>query len=177
MSDLNLSRIASIAGALGRLPEGQPAYELAKRLGLVTAAHQHPDGRKPFPAKFSTMSDDQLSDAHSWWLSEYGRITELVGALSGQKDLIDTRLKSAQARARSRARSEVPDGDRTPPKNVLDDVADADPAVQDLTEQLAYVKLLLAHATAARTATQTYLSGIDKEIILRTSHMKAGVRG
>jgi hypothetical protein len=47
--------------------------------------------------------------------------------------------------------------------------------VIDLLDKSAYIELLLAHAKAALDATNKYLDGINREVILRTSQMKARI--
>jgi hypothetical protein len=47
--DLQLDRITSLSKALDRVPQGKAAFELARRLGLVSTDHDFPEGREAFP--------------------------------------------------------------------------------------------------------------------------------
>jgi hypothetical protein len=173
--DLQLDRITSLSKALDRVPQGKAAFELARRLGLVSTDHDFPEGREAFPTTLSEHSNDQISDLHAYWLSESGRILELVGQLQGQKKLVDLQMKSAVASARSRARRNWPDDAKKPTQGELNDRAEEDTDVIDLLDKSAYIELLLAHAKAALDATNKYLDGINREVILRTSQMKARI--
>lgn len=175
--DLQLGRINTLTQALERIPQGRDAYELSRRLGLVTPEYAHPEERDRFPAKFSELSPDQLSDLNAYWLSESGRLTELVGSLAGHLKLLGLQEKAARAAARSRARANVEEGARKPTQSELNDLAEEDESVIDLIEKLAYIELLHAQVKATLDATRKYLDGIDKEIILRTSQMKARLLG
>lgn len=177
VANLNLDRIHTTTGALDRIPQGTAALELAKRLGLLTPAHLYPEGREPFPRRVSDLSNDEISDLHAYWLSEAGRLTELVGQINGVKQLMDTQLKAARAGARSRARQNLPEGAKKPTQAELNDLAEEDQAVIDLIGQAAYIDLLQAHAKAALDATKMYLDGLNREVILRTSQMKARILG
>jgi hypothetical protein len=175
--DLQLDRITSLPRALDRVPQGSAAYELAKRLGLAAPSHARPHERPAFPRSVSDLSNDQLSDLHALWVSEAGRIHELVGGLNGQKQLLELQCKVARASTRSRLRREWPEGTKAPTATELNDRAEEDEAVIDLGEKLAYVELLLAHSKGALDATTKYLDGLNREIVLRTAQMKARLLG
>lgn len=179
--DLDISGVKSLASALERTPNGRDAVALATRLGIWTVgAHNNVDERPAFPRNVSEVDADGLSNLLSAWTSEYGRITELVGALNGQIAQLKIRAKGARAAARSRIRKEYAkdlEGDgkavKLPSSTALNDEAEEDPAVIDIDQRLALVELLHAHASAAKEATSQYLASISREIAYRDAQMKA----
>ena len=177
--DFNLDGIASLTGALDRLDQGRSAYDLAKRLGLVTPRHATADERKVFldGRRFSELSHDELSDEHSLWRSELGRLTELVGLLYGNRQILKAKAKSARARARGRIRASLREANEKATATEINDRAEDDPEVISREEELVYLEMLIAQAEAAKEATVSYLEGISREITSRGDQLKGRVFG
>jgi hypothetical protein len=174
--DLNLTGIKTLDQTLARTRNGAAAVELAKRLGIwTTEAHANPRLRPRFPEALSELTPAQLSDLYGHWTGEFGRILELLGAVSAQESLLRIQLKGAQAAARARIRRAQPADAKPLAIAALNDQADEDPVVLDLVEQTALLAVLSAHASAARDATTQYLSTISREIAFRDAQLKARV--
>lgn len=189
---LNLGELRTIRAALSRLPDGNAALDLATYLGLwTTDSHSAPVARKAFKARISDLTADQLSDEMGYWTSEVGRLTEVAGAIAGQRELLKMRVKSAHAAARVRARrsledraseagaAETPEGAparpaRTPARLTqaqINDEAERDPALTDLDTQLGLIELLAAQSRAALEATTQYVTTLSREISWRTARL------
>lgn len=177
--DFNLDGIGTLSGALDRMEQGKAAYELSRRLGLFTPAHASAEARKPFldGRRFSELSPDELSDEHSYWRSEAGRLTEILGLLNGQRSLEKLKVKAARARARSRVRARLREEERKASVSEVNDEAEEDTEVIGAEESFAYLEMLYAHAGAAKEATIGYLDGISREITSRGDQLKARVFG
>jgi hypothetical protein len=173
-TDAPLSSIAALRNALERLPNGTEAVRLMTRLGLWSAeAHRSPGERKSFPARFSNLQPDDLSDLSARIIADAGRVLELCGLLNGIEAQLKMRAKAARAAARSRARREWSADVKAPTRAELDDLAEEDPAVVAVDEQIALLALLLAQATAVREANQMYKEGVSREITYRGAQMSA----
>ena len=173
--DLSLSGVKTLDQALARTRTGVDAVKLAERLGLwSTTAHGRANQRPDFPTRISELTPAQLSDQFAIWTAEFGRITELTGVLSGQESMLKLHLKAAQAAARARIRRAAAEGEKFT-ATALSDAADEDPAVADLIDQQGLLVVLTAHASAAKEATQQYLTTISREIAFRDAQLKARV--
>lgn len=174
--DLNLNGLKSLTQALARTRNGLAAVELATKLGLwSTEAHRDPAVRPRYQRDLSQLSHGQITDLYGQWTAEFGRITELCGAIAGQEALLRIQIKSAQASARSRIRRAQPADAKPLPAQTLADMADEDAAVVDLLEQNGLLAVLSAHAGAAKEATAQYLSSLSREIAFRDAQMKARI--
>ena len=178
--DLNLNGVRSLSQALQRIPNGSALADLSARLGLwTTSAHAAPGVRAAFPTKLSNLGPNELSDLNATWIAEVGRVVELGGMLHGLQDQLRVRAKSARASARSRARrawAEDRKDDvkpKSPTAGELNDLAEEDQAVVDIDDQMSYVALLLASATAAKEASYAYRDALSREITFRCEQMKA----
>lgn len=164
---------------MSHMPDSSMAQTL-KRLGLWTdRAHSKVDERRPFKKSLSNLDSDTLSDEHSFWTSEAGRITELHGMLLAQKVRTDLETKMEVARARTSVRrenSQETDSDGKPVKKLtaseVADRAEENAAVMDAREQAVTVESMLASVGAAKEATLLYLSTISREITRRGDLMK-----
>lgn len=169
--DLHLGDLRTIKAALSRLPNGAPAVDLAARLGLWTSSsHAAPVERKAFPSNVAALDAVSLTNEMGYWTSEFGRIAEINGALSGQRELNKLRLKSARAAARARVRRSTPATEKLTVAQI-NDRAEEDTAVTELDEQAGIIELLSAHARAAQEATTQYINTLSREITWRTAHM------
>lgn len=174
--DLSLSGVKSLTQALSRTRNGLAAVELATKLGLWSAdAHRDPAVRPPYTRDLSQLTHTQISDLYAQWTGEFGRITELCGAISGQESLLRIQIKSAQASARSRIRRAQAADAKPFPAQTLADMADEDSTVVDLLEQNGLLAVLSAHASSAKEATAQYLSSLSREIAFRDAQMKARI--
>jgi hypothetical protein len=174
--DLNLTGVRSLNQALARTKNGTAAVELAAKLGLwSTGAHANPQVRPNFRRDLSELSHAQITDLYAEWTAEFGRITELCSAISGQESLLRIQMKSAVAAARSRIRRSQPGDVKSFSAQTLADMADEDPAVVDLLEQTGLIAVLSAHALGAKEATQQYLASLSREISFRDAQMKARI--
>lgn len=171
--DLNLSGVRSLDQALARTRNGTDAVKLAAKMGLWTeAVHSRPNERPEFPGRISDLTPGQLSDLYARWTAEFGRISEICGAIDAQDGLVRIQLKSVQAAARGRVRRSLEDGSKVT-QTALNDQADEDPAVIDCIEQQGLLSVLAAHSKAAKEVTQQYLTTISREIAFRDAQMKA----
>jgi hypothetical protein len=144
----------------------------AERLGLWSATlHRVGVQRRPMRAKIAEADDRTLADEHLYWVSELGRITEVVGMLNAQEIPAALRVKAARAQVRVTART-TGDG-KTPSQAALDDLAEIDPEVRLAEERLGRIRGLLAAAGAAKEATATYVQGLSREITLRGDAKRA----
>jgi hypothetical protein len=174
--DLNLNGLKSLTQALARTRNGLAAVELATKLGLWSAeAHRDPSVRPSYTRDLSQLTHTQLSDLYGQWTGEFGRITELCGAIAGQEALLRIQIKSAQASARSRIRRAHPADAKPLPAQTLADMADEEPTVVDLLEQNGLLSVLSAHAGAAKEATAQYIASLSREIAFRDAQMKARI--
>lgn len=180
---IDVRGIRTLAQLLEQLPSGQAAATLATRLGVWTESiHANPSAtRKAYPTDFSRLGDDQLSTTNSYWLSEAGRATELVGLLEGQKIMLSLESKRAKAAARGRIRKvwDVLDEDGKPRKYTatqLSDESEADPAVLDVELKVSLLEQTLASARAYKEACQMLVQGISREISFRQAQMGAKLR-
>ena len=173
--DLNLSGVKSLDQALARTRNGADAVKLAAKMGLWTeSTHARTPVRPEFPGSLSQVTPQELTDMYARWTSEFGRITEICGAIDGQDALLRIQLKSAQAAARARIRRAQEEGSKLS-QTALGDLADEDSGVIDLIEQQGLLAVLAAHAKAAKEVTQQYLTTISREIAFRDAQMKARI--
>lgn len=179
---LNLRDIKDVRSALGRLPSGAAAVDLAARLGLWSGtSHAHVATRPEFPRNLAELSAEELSDQMALWTSELGRITEINGAVAGQRELVKMRLKSARSSARARVRREheapTVDAEGTRPAKLtvaqVNDLAEEDHYVLELDEQAALLEMLGAHARAAQEATAQYVATLSREISWRSARLSS----
>lgn len=173
MDELNLADLRSTHQVLERTPLGESIMELAERIGLVTeGVHRVGTTRRKFQANVSRLSAPQLSDEQSHWVSEYGRIAELIGVLQGQEKYLGLKSKTARAQARARIRrdAEALENSKITAGQVSDSAED-DPVVRDTDERAALVGVLLASAMAAKDATTMYLQALSREITFRCAQM------
>ena len=175
MSDTSFAEVRSVAQVLERTPQGRDVAELLKRLGLWTEAqHVQKHERKAFPTQLSVLTSAQLSDEQSYWTSEMGRITELLGIIAGQKLLLENRSKKERSAARARVRRRAEEGTKLTAGQITDE-SEEDPAVQELDEKLAFVLTLMAYLGAVKEATVQYLNTLSREITRRGDELKARI--
>lgn len=168
---LSLSGLRNLPTLLERLPSGNDAAILARRLGIWTQAfHQQPVDRVAFPHKLSPLSPPELSDLYALWTSELGRLLEINGLLLGQQPLLRLRLRGALAASRTRTREANPDVKMT--AVMLNDLAEDDPAVLAAQEQAVLVETILVHLQEVVKATQQYLTTISREIAFRDAQLR-----
>lgn len=177
MYDLNNpDSVNSIIASLSKSENGSIALVLATKLGLWSVgSHKETISRSNFPYEISSLSHSQLSDLYSRWTSEFGRITELCGAINGQEFLLKLKIKTAQAKARSIIRSSSSSSGKALSSTALNELADEDITVIELVEQGALLQLISAHANAAKEATAQYLASISREISFRDAQLKAKI--
>lgn len=169
-----MASIQALRQALERIPDGADAVRLFAKLGLWTSeSHRTPAERKAFPTEFSKLGPSELSDLSARVVSDAGRVVELTGLLNGLEARLELRLRAARASARSKARRAHPADQKPPTKGELDDLAEEDPAVIELCEQLGILQLMLAQASAVREASQIYKEAVSREITYRSAQMQA----
>jgi hypothetical protein len=168
--------VNEIVNSLSNSENGSIAMALATKLGLWSVDSHRPSvARESYPAEISSLSHSQISDLYSRWTSEFGRITELCGAISGQETLLKIKIKTAQAKARSVIRNRYNQSTKPLSSTALSDLVDEDPNVIELYEQGTLLQLISAHANAAKEATSQYLSSISREISFRDVQLKAKI--
>ena len=176
MEEANLSSLDSLRAALERIPNGTDAVRLMAKLGLWSSdAHRTVQARPSFPREFSTLSAEQLSDLSARVISDAGRVIELAGLLLGLELQIKVRVRAARASARARQRREWSTDAKAPTKTELDDLAEEDPTVLGLEEQLALLAQLRAQADAVKEANQLFKEGVSREITYRAAQLNARV--
>lgn len=144
------------------------------RLGLwSTEAHKNPQTPKTFPRAFSQLSAEQLSDLNARIISEAGRIMELVGLLGGLEAQLKIKVKAVRASARSRIRKGWDVDLKAPTKSEIDDLAEDDPSVIEIEEQMGLLQLLMSQSHATRDAHQMYREGVSREITYRGAQMQS----
>lgn len=172
--ELNTKKEGILAEVLTKLPTGKESLETSTRMGIWTADyHNKENNRKRFPENVSSLGANQLSDQLAYWTSEFGRITELVGMLNGQREILKLKLKSAKARSRSKVREERKEEKLT--STALNDMAEEDSSVIAVEDGMGTLEVLLAQASAAKEATAQYLASISREISYRDAQMKAKI--
>lgn len=173
MNEINLADLRSAHQVLERTPTGEEVATLAERIGLMTeGVHRVSATRRKFHTNISKLTAPQLSDEQSYWVSEYGRIAELIGVLQGQEKYLALKSKSARAQARARVRRNAEESEGTKLTSTqITDAAEEDPVVRELDEKSAVVTLLLASASAAKDATTMYLQTLSREITFRCAQM------
>lgn len=128
-----------------------------------------------FPTEFSKLGAPELSDLSARVVSEAGRVSELVGLLSGLEARVKLRSKAARAASRSRSRRDWPEEQKAPTRQELDDLSEEDPAVVELEEQLGLLQLLSAQAQAVREANMMYKDAVSREVTYRAAQMQARI--
>lgn len=195
MSDLNLEMIRNLPEALERTPEGRRMMQLADRLGLWTnGVHMVRQETVPFVRDFPE-SPAELSKLYATWSSEAGRVIELVGLLTGQKERLQLQAKAARSRARARLRREAiaaaeravaDSGDdgltrtkaaalKLPTSTQINDEAEEAPEVIEIEEAMSFIYMLLASAAAYKEAVLLYLNTISREMSYRQAQLHARV--
>jgi hypothetical protein len=171
-----LGSLESLRAALERIPNGTDAARLMAKLGLWSSdAHRRPGQRASFPTAFSSLGPDELSDLSARVVSDAGRVLELCGLLNGLEAQLKVKARSARAAARARARRDWPADQKAPTKSEIDDLAEEDPAVVAVDEQLGLLQLISAQASAVREANQLYKEGVSREITYRAAQLQARV--
>jgi hypothetical protein len=163
---------SEIHDALTADPVGAAALETARGAGAWTAGlYSAPIARRGLRADLATASDLALAEEHLFWASELGRLTELASALSSRVDLAVTRSKQLRAKVRTEIRAAS--NGKPPSQATLDDAAECHAEVLTAEQQLGRVRLLAAHASAAKEATAAYVSALSREITLRGDAKRA----
>lgn len=173
-----LGTVRTFNALLERLPEGANGQALAQAIGAWTASAHLTGADFSYPTTFSDLSDDALSDVYARWVSQFGRITELVGLLEGQRVLSVLRSRQVRAAARSRARRQT-DADGNPVKytaGALSDMSEDDPAVIDAEHHGVATEVALASAKAYKEACTGVITAISREISFRQAQYSARLR-
>lgn len=187
------SGITNLNDVISALPDGKSFETLCRNMGIWSAAlHRHTGERAAFPSNLATLTPEDISNELGTWTSEFGRLAELLGALSAHRERLRIGLKSATARARSNARKAaaeagVVEGEDTgarsalKPKNItageLSDLAEEDPTVIEVNDKLVVVEMMYIQIGAVKEATAQYLASISREIAYRDAQMKARIYG
>jgi hypothetical protein len=174
MEEIALSNTTALDEVVSKLPTGRETLAISTKIGLWTAEyHKAEVKRRKFPENVSALGPNQLSDQLAYWTSEFGRITELIGFLNGQREIAKLRLKSAKARSRSKVREERKSEKLT--STALNDIAEEDSMVLEIEEGMGTIEVLLAQVSATKEATAQYLASISREISYRDAQMKAKI--
>jgi hypothetical protein len=181
---VDLTGLRSLEAVLERLPQGSPARTLAAQLGLFDPQIHTGAGnrRKQFGAQFSRMSNEDLSDANGYWLSEVFRATELCGLFEGQRMLLTMEVKATRARVRSQLRKTYQDKVTTgevakaPAATQLNDEVEEDEQVQAVEAMLGLLAVVQESAKAYKEACASACAGISREISFRQAQMQARLR-
>lgn len=185
----DLNGVGSLTGLLARLPQGRPAQELAKRLGLWSPALHRSDvswGERKFPDKISHLADTEISDLNAYWNSEVFRATELLGLVEGQRAMLSLELKQLEATTRARLRRQAmaaakevtPEGKpvKVPATTQLNDEVAEDARVQEQEQVLALLAVVLGSAKAYKEACVAACAAISREISFRQAQLGARLR-
>lgn len=189
--DLDLNGISNLTGLLRRLPLGEETRALLQRIAAWnTRGHEDAVARvKRFDAKFSELTDDQLSDEFAHWTSELMRLHELCGLFDGQRKLLELQSKRARAAARStiRATHEARMSEEAAKEKgeklskltaaEVNDRAEDDPEVTKADGDLVMIDVVVAGVHAYRESCATAVQGLSREISFRQAQFNARVRG
>ena len=193
MSLINLEDVKNTAEALTHTPTGAAVAEASVALGLVSRETlANPHDRRPMVQNLSSLTAQQLSDENGYWVYESARVSEQLGLLSGQEQVLKLRADRARAKARSRVRRDAEAAIAaaaaafeagTGPKPTLKmpseariaDEAETDPGVIDADEHLETTQALMKMAKVAEKVIDRYLTVLSREITLRTSQMDARI--
>ncbi len=169
-----MNDLQNVEQVLARTPTGSEIYGLAKRLGLIGDGKTTVERRK-FNPNLSKMGPPALSDEQGWWTSEFGRIAELHGLLTGQQKVLSLDSKKTRAAARSRLRKKAVEAEVKMTATELNDLAEDDPAVRDSDERAVIVEMLITVTSTAKEVTERFLNTISREISFRGSQMQARI--
>lgn len=177
MSTPDIGGVRNLADLLAACPAGNDAARLAASLGVWSAPPTRAGGKREYPQKFSTLSDDDLSDTNAYWNHELARSTELLGLLEGQRVLAALAGKTARYAARSAARTRLSDNTgKTPTSTAISDEAENDTRVAETNETAALLDMSVASVKAYKDACTTVVAGVSREISFRQDQYKASLR-
>lgn len=156
----------NLAGLLEALGSFQRSGFLARR------------ARMAYPAAFSTLTDDALSDANAYWNNELACATELAGAIDAQRTLAGLMVKREQYKARTTVRGNyLAGGVKLPAAGVINEEAETVTAVTEAQDQALILDVAYASIKGYIQACAGVVAGISREISFRQDHLRAGVRG
>ena len=165
-----------IEGVLSKIQGAPELFSMARNLGLWSdEAHSKQITKPPFRSDLSKLAPSELSDLYGIWTYEFGRIVEICGVLTGQENLLKIQLKSALATARARIRRSQPDGAKPVTNALIVDLADEDPLVAKVYEQMAIITVMLSQAVASKEITSQFLATLSREISWRDAQIKAKI--
>lgn len=175
MSELINNDNAVINSIINPSSNSGALFHMAKSMGLWSdSMHSSPAEKPTFIKDLSKLSPSQLSDLYGGWTYEFGRIVEICGVLNGQDGLLKIQLKSALASARARIRkSNVSDKSLT--VSLLNDLAEEDPNVIDISNKLSNITIMLAQANSAKEIAAQFLASLSREISWRDAQIKAKI--
>lgn len=185
--ELNIAGINTLAGLIERLPLGQPAQDLAKRLAVwTTSAHQNLSAeRKVYPRTLSNLTEGGLSDTYAYWNAELIRLHELHGLLEGQRKYVELLVKKERAHARSAVRQKYeedlaaagPDVKVSKPTaGEINDRAEDSEAVLAAVESLGLLDVVMSSVLGYREACITATASLSREISFRQAQYTARLR-
>jgi hypothetical protein len=181
----HLDAIHNLNDALSRVPGGAEVWRMLTRLQMWTPRSKAE--RQQLPQKFSALPNTELSDLSSRIIAELGLLVELCGLLTAVEQGLKLRARQARSAARVTARrthrdtatADNADGKKTRSKELtvkeLDDLAESDPAVIEVDEQLVLIAILRAQADACKEANTLYKEGVSREITFRAAQMQARI--
>ena len=156
-------------------PASMSLFNMAKSMGLWSdSMHSSPVEKPLFIKDLSKLTPSQLSDLYGGWTYEFGRIVEICGVLYGQEGLLKIQLKSALASARAGIRkSNISNKSLTVAS--LNDLAEEDATVIDISNKLSNITVMLAQANSAKEISAQFLASLSREISWRDAQIKAKI--
>lgn len=150
---------------------GESIIILLRRLGFWVGADNKVGSVVSFPRKFSNLTetgDNSIGDLLAYWTSEYGRVSEMLGALSSER----IRLKTALSQARSYATRKIHQQakaaeEKAPGVRLLEALIAEDDAVQDVTARLSLIEQTIGSLNEIRNAIGAYREAVSREITRR----------
>ena len=183
-STISLDGMRSLNNVLQRLPDGEQALALVRRMGLWSPrVHDPSDGRvRTFPTNYSALQGTRLSDECAYWQSEAFRATELCGLLEGQRVKLVTEGKSLRAATRAKLRRKHREDAaaagqdakvKDPSATQLNDEVEESADVQQLDATVGMLLVVLESAKAYKEACLNGCASLSREISLRQAMMNA----
>ena len=172
---VDMNDISSLQQVLKRTPNGEALGRLSERLGLITGGVlQGSVARKPFVANISSLGENQLSDALSYWGAEQGRVISIIGLLQAEEKVLAMKAKEARSRIKNVIRAEARENETKFTETEVKDKAEEHAEILGLEERSQVVEMMLAVSLASKEATTGYLTVISREISFRCARMATG---
>ena len=168
----NVNDLMNVCGTHNNLTGLLEALGSFQRSGFIGN-----NARSPYPATFSNLDDDALSDANAYWNNELASATELAGAIDAQRTLAGLVVKRQQYTARKNVRDKYrTNGEKAPAASVVNEEADTTSIVTEEQDRQLILDVAYTSVKGYREACVGIVAGISREISFRQDQMRAGIR-